>query len=64
MSHIIIIGPQKPPAGGRVAASSADVRVEWTPPHDITPEDERTVIERIERLAEKIQRIADGAAEG
>lgn len=52
MTHKVTI--PIPPGGNRMAGGS-DITgyVEYTPPHDLTPEQERRNIEKIERQTER-----------
>ena len=62
MSHIIIIG--KPPGGLRTTETLVEVgEVRWSPPHDLSPQDERRRVEKVERLLERVEATLMGAEE-
>lgn len=56
MSHVIIITTPPSSGGGGSRVSNPDglsVDVTYTPPHDVTPEQQSRAIQIIERLSEK-----------
>jgi len=71
MSHTVIITtpPSDGGGGSLVAESPVKVTVEYSPPHDLSPEQEHRNIEKIERRSARfyeklLQLLADPEADG
>lgn len=65
MSHGVIITtpPGNGGGGSRVSGEVAPVRIEYWPDHSLTHEQQHRLSEKVQRMSDKISRLASGSDE-
>jgi hypothetical protein len=62
MSHgtIVTTPPTSTGGGSRVASEVSPVRIEYFPDHSLTHEQQDRLAEKVQRMSDKISRLASG----